>query len=87
MFLIDIRLKKSLIKPLIDGLLYLILFLIDISSCDKVVDVFLSALKFVPDWFVTNKMIKKLLTVLCADHDILFYDKNSGNMIFCFCKS
>ena len=55
--------------------------------CDKVVDVFLSALKFVPDWFVTNKMLKKLLTVLCADHDILFYDKDSGNMIFYFCKS
>ena len=27
--------------------------------CDKVADDFLPALKFVPDWFVTSKMIKK----------------------------
>ena len=27
--------------------------------CDKVADDFLTALKFVPDWFVTSKMIKK----------------------------
>ena len=33
---------------------------------------FLPALKFVPDWFVTNKMIKKLLTAFYADDNILF---------------
>ena len=30
------------------------------DMCDKVVDSFLTTLKFVPDCFVTNKMIKKL---------------------------
>ena len=33
---------------------------------------FLPALKFVPDSFVTNKMIKKLLTAFYADDNILF---------------
>ena len=27
--------------------------------CDKAVDIFLPTLKFVPDWFVISKMIKK----------------------------
>ena len=30
------------------------------EMCDQAVDDFLSALKFVPDWFVAGKMIKKL---------------------------
>ena len=28
--------------------------------CDKAADDYLSALKFVPDWFVTDKMIRNL---------------------------
>ena len=35
--------------------------------CDKAVDDSLAALKLIPDWFVTSKMIKKLYTVLYAD--------------------
>ena len=35
-------------------------------------DDFLQALKFVPEWFITSKMIKKL-HVLYADDDILFF--------------
>ena len=30
--------------------------------CDKAVDNSLAALKLVPDWFVTSKIIKKLFT-------------------------
>ena len=30
--------------------------------CNKAVNDFLPALKFVPDWFVKSKMVKKLLT-------------------------
>ena len=41
--------------------------------CSKAVDDFLPALKFVPDWFVISKMIKKLLTVLFADEKILYF--------------
>ena len=32
------------------------------QMCNKIVDDSLAALKFVSDWFVTNKMIKKLFT-------------------------
>ena len=36
------------------------MFLINIrlTKCDEAVDDCLAALKFVPDWFVTSKMIK-----------------------------
>ena len=40
--------------------------------CNEAVDDCLAALKFIPDWFVTSKMIKKLLTALHADDSILF---------------
>ena len=40
------------------------------------------ALKFVPDWFVTSKMIKKLLTALYPDDNILRFNKDSGNAVF-----
>ena len=39
--------------------------------CDEAVDNCLAALKFVPDWFVTSEMIKKLFTDLYADENIL----------------
>ena len=42
---------------------------------DKVIDDFLPALKFVPDWFVLSKMIKKLSTDLYADEGLLFLMK------------
>ena len=51
--------------------------------CDKAVDDFLPALKFVPDRFVTSKMIKKLYTALYADEGLLFFDEDSGNVTFC----
>ena len=51
--------------------------------CDEAVDDFLPALKFVLDWFVTSKMIKKLHNALFADGDIFFFEKDSGNVIFC----
>ena len=39
--------------------------------CDKAVYDCLVALKFVPDWFVTSKMIKILFTALYADKNKL----------------
>ena len=39
--------------------------------CDRAADECLVALKFVPDWFVTSKMIKNLFTALYADENIL----------------
>ena len=40
--------------------------------CDKPVDAFLSTLKFVSDWFVTNKMLQKLDDGLFSNDDIVF---------------
>ena len=37
------------------------------QMCDKAVDDFLTALKFVPDWFVTNVIIKIYFTALHVD--------------------
>ena len=42
----------------------------------------LAALKFIPDWFVTGKMIKELYTALYRDENILYFNKDSGNIIF-----
>ena len=85
MFLVDIRLKKCVLKLLTLIIFYFILFAIDISlfldqyktqkMCDKVIDDFLPALKFAPDWFVLSKMIKKLSTDLYADEGLLFLMK------------
>ena len=48
--------------------------------CDKAVDNCLAALKLVPDWFVTSKMIKTLFTDLYADEKILYFNENSSNV-------
>ena len=37
--------------------------------CDKAVDDSLAELKPTPDWFVTSKMIRELLTALYADEN------------------
>ena len=50
--------------------------------CDEAVDDSLAALKLIPDWFVTRKMIKKLFTALYADENILYFDEDSGNVVF-----
>ena len=43
--------------------------------CDKGVDDCLAALKFVPGWFVIDKIIRKL-------HETLLVDENFGNVTF-----
>ena len=49
---------------------------------DKAVGDSLAALKLIPDWFVTNKMIKKLYTDLYAGDGLLFFDEDSGDVTF-----
>ena len=41
------------------------------QMCDKTGDSCLAALKFVPDWFVTSKMIKKPFNAFYVDENIL----------------
>ena len=50
---------------------------------DKSVGDCLAALKFVPHWFVTSKMIKKVFTALHANGNILCFNKDSNNLKFC----
>ena len=52
------------------------------KMCDEAIDDCLLALKFIPDWFVTSKMIKKLLTTLYTDDNILYFNEDSGDVIF-----
>ena len=52
--------------------------------CNKAVDDFLPASKFVLDWFVSSKMIKTFLTALYSDNNILFFDEYSGNTTFSY---
>ena len=42
----------------------------------------LAALKLILDWFVTSKMIKELYTALYADENILYFNDDSGNVVF-----
>ena len=50
--------------------------------CDEAVDDTLATLTFIPDWFVTSKMIKSLYTAFYADANILYFDEDSGNVVF-----
>ena len=42
----------------------------------------LAALKLMADWFDTSKMIEKTYNALHADENILYLDKDSGNIVF-----
>ena len=50
--------------------------------CDKAVYDSLATLKLILDWFVTSKMIKNLYTALYADENILYFNEDSGNVVF-----
>ena len=50
--------------------------------CDEAVDDSLAILKLIPDWFVTSKMIKTRFAALYADENILYFNKDSGNVAF-----
>ena len=41
-----------------------------------------SSIKIVRDWFVTIKMTKRLLTAVYADENILYFNKDSSNVVF-----
>ena len=52
--------------------------------CVEATDDSLAALKFVPDWFVTSEMIKKLYTTLYTDENILYFNEDSGDVVFTY---
>ena len=52
------------------------------KMCDEAVDDSLAVLKVIPDWFITNKIIKKPFTALYADENIFCFNVDSGNVVF-----
>ena len=50
--------------------------------CNEAIDDFLATLKLIPDWFVTSEMHKKLFTAMYEDENILYFNKDSGNVVF-----
>ena len=51
----------------------------------EVVDDCLPALKFIPNGFVTSKVIRKLFPAFHSDDNIKYFNKNSGDVKF-FCN-
>ena len=50
--------------------------------CNKAADNFLTALKFISDWFVTSKILKNFDNSLYANDDILSYNENFDKVTF-----
>ena len=52
------------------------------QMCDKAVDNCMAALKLVPRWLVTSKMIKKIFTDLYVDENIVYFNEYSSSAVF-----
>ena len=52
------------------------------ETCDKAVYFYLSTLKFIPIWFVTSTMIKKLDDDLFSNYEIIFVNQDSNYATF-----
>ena len=50
--------------------------------CDEAVDDCPAELKFIPDWFVTSKMLEKFNNTLRSNDDILFYNEDFDKVTF-----
>ena len=50
--------------------------------CYEAVDNSLATWKLIPNWFVTSRMIKNLSTALYADENTLYFNEDSGNVVF-----
>ena len=49
---------------------------------DKTGDDCLNALKFIPDWFVTRKILENFPDALNANNDIFFFDEDFSKVTF-----
>ena len=52
------------------------------QMCGKAVHTFLPTLKFVSNWFDTNKMLKILAGIVLSNNDIVFVNEDSSNVRF-----
>ena len=53
-----------------------------LKTCDEAVDDCLAALKFIPDWFVTSKILEMFHDPLLANDDILFFNEDFSKVNF-----
>ena len=85
LFLISIKLKKCV--RVVSENPFLIVYCPNKYKtqrmCVEAVDDSLAALKLIPDFFVTCKIIQKLYTALYTDKNILYFNEDSGNVTFC----
>ena len=54
--------------------------------CDKAVNDSLAALKLIPNWFVTSKIIKELYTALHEDNGLLIMVYGDSGEVTFFCN-
>ena len=52
------------------------------KMCDEAVEDSLTALKIIPDWFVTTEKIKKHFIALNVAENMFHFNKDSVNMVF-----
>ena len=50
--------------------------------CDEAVDDSPAALKLILNWFVASKMTENLYTDLYTDENILYFNEDSGDVVF-----
>ena len=50
--------------------------------CNEAFDDCLAALKFIPDWFITSKMLEKSDSALLTNGDIVFFNEDFNKVSF-----
>ena len=56
-------------------LMFFLFFILALDNC-------LTALKFIPDWFVASKMLEKFHDSLHANDNVLFFDEDLSKVTF-----
>ena len=79
LFMIGVKLKKC--DRVVSGGLFFIVYCPGRYKAqrmsDESVDDILATLKFIPDWFVTSKILEKSDIPLHANNDMVFYNEDS----------
>ena len=81
---IDLRLKKPVTEIFEDPfmLMYCPNRYKTQKMCDKAADDCLVALRLIPNWFVTSRILEKFLHSLLAKDDIIFFDEDFSKVTF-----
>ena len=84
MFLMDINLKKCV--SVVSEDLFMMAYCPNKHKtqrmCNEAFDDCLAALKFIPDWFITSKMLEKSDSALLTNGDIVFFNEDFNKVSF-----